>query len=151
MSTRDTCQGLTREAAVTAQDGKCHVLAINTTEQDMELSVRPQEIIPFDFCKFPGEEFSDSETEDLQKYPQDKLGAEYSDRARKVIQSLHVSHLTPEEKDYVYPMDTVLKGMHGTEVFVYLGDIVVYAESLDEHDKKARRLFDRRWDANLKL
>ena len=48
-------------------------------------------------------------------------------------------------------MDTVLKGMHGTEVFVYLDDIVVYAESLDEHDKKARRLFDRLRDANLKL
>ena len=27
-------------------------------------------------------------------------------------------------------MDIVLKGMHGTEVFVYLDDIVVYAESL---------------------
>ena len=35
----------------------------------MELSVPPQEIIHFDFGKFPGEEFSDSETEDLQKYP----------------------------------------------------------------------------------
>ena len=89
------------EAVVTAQDGKCHVLAINTTEQDMELSVPPQEIIPFDFCKFLGEEFSDSETKDLQEYPQEELGGEYSDRVRKVIQSLHVSHLTPEEKDYV--------------------------------------------------
>ena len=48
-------------------------------------------------------------------------------------------------------MDTVLKGMHGTEVFVYLDDIVVYAESLEKHDKKARRLFDRVQDANLKL
>ena len=48
-------------------------------------------------------------------------------------------------------MDTLLKGMHGTEVFVYLEDIVVYADSLDEHDKKARSLFDRLRDANLKL
>ena len=61
----------------------------------MELSVQPQEIIPFDFCKFPGEEFSDLETEDLQEYPQEELGGEYSDRVRKVIQSLHVPHLTP--------------------------------------------------------
>ena len=37
-------------------------------------------------------------------------------------------------------MDTVLEGMHSTEVFVYLEDIVVYAESLQEHSKKARRL-----------
>ena len=56
----------------------------------MELSVPPQEIILFDFCKFPGEEYSDSETEDLQEYPQDELGGKYSDRIRKVIQSLHV-------------------------------------------------------------
>ena len=48
-------------------------------------------------------------------------------------------------------MDTVLKGMHGTEVFVYLDDIVVYSETLEEHDKKARRLFTRLRDANLKL
>ena len=41
--------------------------------------------------------------------------------------------------------------MHGTEVFVYLDDIVVYAENLEEHDKKARRLFDRFRSANLKL
>ena len=34
-------------------------------------------------------------------------------------------------------MDTVLKGMYGTEVFVYLDDIVVYAKSLEEHHKKA--------------
>ena len=62
----DTPEGLyIGEAAVTAQDGKCHVLAINTTEQDIEFNVPPQEIIPFDFCRFPGEKFSESETEDL--------------------------------------------------------------------------------------
>ena len=48
-------------------------------------------------------------------------------------------------------MDTGLKGMHGTGVFVYLDDIVVYAVSLEEHYKKARRLFDRLRSANLKL
>ena len=48
-------------------------------------------------------------------------------------------------------MDAVLKGMHGTEVYVYLDDIVVYSETLEEHDKKARRLFVRLRDAILKL
>ena len=48
-------------------------------------------------------------------------------------------------------MHIVLKGMHGTEVFVYLGDIVDCAKRLQEHDKKARRLFDRPRNANLKL
>ena len=41
--------------------------------------------------------------------------------------------------------------MHGTEVFVYLDDVVVYTERLEEHDKNARRLFDRLRNANLKL
>ena len=48
-------------------------------------------------------------------------------------------------------MDTVLKGRHGSEVFVYLDDIVVCAENLEEHNKKARRLFDRLRDDNLKF
>ena len=48
-------------------------------------------------------------------------------------------------------MDIVLKGMNSTEIFVYLDDIVVYAECLEEHDKKARRLFDRLRNAKLKL
>ena len=48
-------------------------------------------------------------------------------------------------------MDNVLTGMHGTEAFIYLDDIVVHSETLEDHDIKVRRLFDRlRW-ANLKL
>ena len=90
------------EAAVTAQDGKCHVLAINTTEQDIECNVSPQEMIPFDFCRFPGKEFSESETEDLLEYLQEQLGGNYFDRVKRVMQSLHVSTLSPEEEDYVF-------------------------------------------------
>ena len=48
-------------------------------------------------------------------------------------------------------MDTVLIEMLGTEAFVYLDDIVIYSESLDEHDIKARKLFKRLREANLKL
>ena len=59
----DTPEGMYRgEAAVTAQDGKCHVLAINTTEHNIEFNVPTQEIIPFDFCRFPGEKFLESDT-----------------------------------------------------------------------------------------
>ena len=48
-------------------------------------------------------------------------------------------------------MDNVLTGMHGTEAFIYLDDIIVHSETLEDHDIKVRRLFDRlRW-ANLKL
>ena len=48
-------------------------------------------------------------------------------------------------------MDVVLKGMHWTEVFFYLDDIVIYSETLKENDKKARRLFNRLREAHLKL
>ena len=48
-------------------------------------------------------------------------------------------------------MDTVLKEMNGTELFVYLDDIVFYSENLEEHDKKARRLIARLRDVNFKL
>ena len=90
------------EAAATTQNGKCHVLAINTTEQDIEYCIRPQEVIPFDFCEFPCDEFSDSEAENSPAYPQEELGGNYSDRVRRLIQGLHISHLTPEEKEYAF-------------------------------------------------
>ena len=48
-------------------------------------------------------------------------------------------------------MDVVLKGMHGSEVFVYLDDIVIHSETLEEHETKAKRLFNRRREAHLKL
>ena len=48
-------------------------------------------------------------------------------------------------------MDRVLIGLQGVELFVYLDDIVIYASSYDEHDKKANRLFNRLSEAGLKL
>ena len=48
-------------------------------------------------------------------------------------------------------MDIVLEGMHGTEAFVYLDDIAIHSETLEEHDIKARRLFNRLREAHLKL
>ncbi|KAL7291593.1 hypothetical protein TKK_0014634 [Trichogramma kaykai] len=48
-------------------------------------------------------------------------------------------------------MDNVLKGLQGNILFVYLDDIVIYANSLEEHDKKFELLANRLRDANLKL
>ena len=48
-------------------------------------------------------------------------------------------------------MDVVLKGMHGTEVFVYLDDIVIHSETLEEHDAKTRRLINRLREAHLEF
>ena len=48
-------------------------------------------------------------------------------------------------------MDNVLTGMHGTEAFIYLEDIVIHSETLQDHDVKVKRLFERLRMANLKL
>ena len=48
-------------------------------------------------------------------------------------------------------MDLVLTGLQGTELFVYLDDIVLYANSLEEHEKKFSKLMERLTAANLEL
>ena len=48
-------------------------------------------------------------------------------------------------------MDLVLTGLQGNELFVYLDNIVLYANSLEEHEEKFNKLMDRLSAANLKL
>ena len=48
-------------------------------------------------------------------------------------------------------MDHTLTGLQGTEMFVYLDDIVLYASSLTEHLIKFKKLAQRLREANLKL
>ena len=48
-------------------------------------------------------------------------------------------------------MDHTLTGLQGTEMFVYLDDIVLYASSLTEHLIKFKKLANRLREANLKL
>ena len=48
-------------------------------------------------------------------------------------------------------MDQVLVGLQGTELFVYLDDIVIYAKDLEDHGKKVRRLLKQLKEANLSL
>ena len=48
-------------------------------------------------------------------------------------------------------MDQVLTGMQGTELFVYLDDIVVYSSSLREHEIKVRKLLNRLREHGLTL
>jgi hypothetical protein len=48
-------------------------------------------------------------------------------------------------------MDQVLSGLQGTDMFVYLDDIVLYASSLAEHQSKFNKLAERLRKANLKL
>ena len=48
-------------------------------------------------------------------------------------------------------MDLVLTGLQETELFVYLDDIVLYANYLEEHKEKYNKLMKRLSAANLKL
>ena len=57
MSLIKTREGvLIGEAAVTNLNGIGHVFAINTTDNDLEIDLPPQEIIHFEHHKLPGEE-----------------------------------------------------------------------------------------------
>ena len=48
-------------------------------------------------------------------------------------------------------MDLVLVGLQGVELFVYMDDIVIYADSLEEHSRKLRILLARLQNAGLTL
>lgn len=48
-------------------------------------------------------------------------------------------------------MNSVLSGLHGSEMFVYLDDIVIYASSLHEHEIKFKKMANRLRAANLSL
>jgi len=48
-------------------------------------------------------------------------------------------------------MDRILSGLQGTTLFVYLDDIVIYARSLQEHERKFNQLAERLRNANLRL
>jgi len=48
-------------------------------------------------------------------------------------------------------MKNVLSGLTGTRCFVFLDDIVIYANSVADHDRKLRDVFRRLRKYNLKL
>lgn len=48
-------------------------------------------------------------------------------------------------------MDLVLSGLQGIELFVYMDDIVIYADSLEEHARKLRTLLARLQNSGLTL
>ncbi|KMQ89530.1 enzymatic polyprotein endonuclease reverse [Lasius niger] len=48
-------------------------------------------------------------------------------------------------------MDNVLTGLQGNVCFVYLDDIVIYAQTLEEHKQKLSQIFDRIKEAGLSL
>ena len=70
------------EGVVKNSEGTCHTYTYNTTEDELELEIQPQEIIPFEYWEFPGINSEDSETEE---------DGGHVDRIGKVINSLRSS------------------------------------------------------------
>ena len=68
-------------------------MAINATEEDIELDIPPQELQPYDIVD-ESEDFFDSGDSDVEPIPKEK-------RLDKVIESLHLDHLNDEEKTSV--------------------------------------------------
>ena len=60
------------EAAVINLNGICQVFAINTTDKDLEIKLPPQEIIPFVYYKFPGEDFDEYSADEDYSPPVNK-------------------------------------------------------------------------------
>jgi hypothetical protein len=48
-------------------------------------------------------------------------------------------------------MNSVLMGLIGTRYFVYLDDVIIFGETLQEHYKKFREVFERLRQFNLKI
>ena len=93
-------EGYLGEAGVSTHDIICHAVAINITEKDIDIEVAPQEIIPFDFCEFPGEEFFVTGFERPMPESQGYLSF-HAERLRRVKERLYIIHSNEEEKDYI--------------------------------------------------
>ena len=65
---------------------------------------------------------------------------------KRMLMGLKGSHST-----FQALMDKVLSGLQGIELFVYMDDIVIYAESLEDHIRKIKKLFGRLKTAGLTL
>ncbi|XP_046145387.1 uncharacterized protein LOC123988679 [Osmia bicornis bicornis] len=81
------------EAAVSVNNqGVCHVLAINSLNQDLEFTVPAQELIPFDYPCFP-EEQDDTDTDSTPNVT--------TDRVTEILNRLRLDHLSDEEREHV--------------------------------------------------
>ena len=82
------------EALVTQTNGVCHVLAVNTLSEDVEINIEAQELEPFSYC-CPADD-SDPET--------DASGSEVDppvDRVQAILAALRLDHLNEEELNHV--------------------------------------------------
>lgn len=80
-------------AAVTNRNGKCFIMAINASEEDVELEIPPQELEPFDILDESENVFG---PDDMDAEP-----VEEKDRLETIINSLRLDYLNSEEKENV--------------------------------------------------
>lgn len=52
---------------------------------------------------------------------------------------------------YQRMMDIVLSGLQGIEIFIFMDDIIIYSQTLEEHMQKLRRVLERLKEAGLTL
>lgn len=79
-------------------NGVCYAYAYNTTKNDVEFEVQPQELIPFDYSEFLGTTSEESDAQDCNEHVEENV---LTNQLEKAIQSLHVNHLNESEKEVV--------------------------------------------------
>ncbi|XP_051153378.1 uncharacterized protein LOC127287824 [Leptopilina boulardi] len=81
------------EGIVSNNNGLCHIFAINTTLEDVEIEIPPQELIPFEYYPLPGEETDEESSDEDYEQPIDRISA--------IINNLRLDHLNAEEQEHV--------------------------------------------------
>lgn len=80
-------------ALVTNDNGICYIFAVNAYEDDAEINVPPQELIPF--------EYSDSSEDFFEPDSEENKTETPSNRDQKIRESLRLDHLNSEEREHV--------------------------------------------------
>lgn len=57
---------------MSSSSGICHIYAINTTEEDLEVENEPYELIPFEYYQLLGDDLGEYSTDENYLPPEDK-------------------------------------------------------------------------------
>ena len=82
------------EAVVKNNEGKCYVMATNTSDEPLDVEIEPQTLEPFDIFSSSDEDF----------YPAAEHPSNFKtneDRKQKILEALNTKHLNKEELDFV--------------------------------------------------
>ncbi|KAJ8677516.1 hypothetical protein QAD02_013303 [Eretmocerus hayati] len=82
------------EAAVTNNSQKAHIFAVNASESDVEISIPPQKLLPYDLAE-ESEDFLESSDSEVEQSEREKP------RLERIIELLRLDHLNGEEREHV--------------------------------------------------